>query len=582
MVFVNSSQASNTFGDLNITPRIIAGTNATETYDWMVSLQRGSDTKGWSHFCGGALVASDWVITAAHCLDNVSISNMRLVIGAVTLTDNVSDGEKREIDWYSTHYEYNDSLFFGDVAMVRLSSASTKTPVEPITESEMVGLEQSQSLRILGWGLTEEGGSTTPTVLQEANISYQLPEVCNTTHGDPFIDGQAGLYWSKVMCAGEEDVTEEDAKDACQGDSGGPLLWDDGNEYKLAGIVSWGIGCGTPGAFGGYTRVASYKDWIDQRQTGLTVVGDTKIGFLGYGRKKAADYRLINSGATPHTLISNDLILDTSDTFGLGSSIDGISVNGNSEVTITVNALGSYLGEYDGVLKLNSGGVNFGTRLNSKVLYDLNTNTLGVNWDFYSGTDENTEHSEPWFETSDLEKGLVLRSGGISHGDRSVLLMYVKGPSSGDLYLKFDTKVDAEYSYDNVNNIQKADYLYVIVNETASNSVSVIESGWSTQNIALPDAENQIQFMFFKDDSINNGSDAAYLSNVRVCTSLTDESSCNQLDTWNVVDTSVTRLDDYNGPEYVIKRKGSSGSLAWQLIMLAGLLVLVRSRRERA
>ncbi len=62
-----------------------------------------------------------------------------------------------------------------------------------------------------------------------------------------------------MLCAGEE------GKDSCSGDSGGPLACphSDGDP-KLAGVTSFGQGCGEPGFPGVYTDVAYYLDWIQQ------------------------------------------------------------------------------------------------------------------------------------------------------------------------------------------------------------------------------------------------------------------------------------------------------------------------------
>ncbi len=52
--------------------------------------------------------------------------------------------------------------------------------------------------------------------------------------------------------------------DTCQGDSGGPLMYYsyDYNQWMIAGITSYGRGCGLSNYAGVYTRVSMYIDWI--------------------------------------------------------------------------------------------------------------------------------------------------------------------------------------------------------------------------------------------------------------------------------------------------------------------------------
>lgn len=83
---------------------------------------------------------------------------------------------------------------------------------------------------------------------------------------------------SGFLCAGGEE-----GKDACKvldrfrkfavpelmffflkGDGGGPLVCESQGSWFLAGLVSWGIGCGSPDVPGVYVKVSEYSDWVQR------------------------------------------------------------------------------------------------------------------------------------------------------------------------------------------------------------------------------------------------------------------------------------------------------------------------------
>ena len=66
-----------------------------------------------------------------------------------------------------------------------------------------------------------------------------------------------------MICAGGGKV------DSCQGDSGGSLVVNVNDKITLAGVTSWGYGCGVTGSPGVYTKVANYIDWIEDAQRKL-------------------------------------------------------------------------------------------------------------------------------------------------------------------------------------------------------------------------------------------------------------------------------------------------------------------------
>ena len=49
---------------------IIGGDDVTRTWPWMVSMQFFNDwDMTYDHVCGASLLSKEWLITAAHCVD---------------------------------------------------------------------------------------------------------------------------------------------------------------------------------------------------------------------------------------------------------------------------------------------------------------------------------------------------------------------------------------------------------------------------------------------------------------------------------------------------------------------------------
>lgn len=102
-----------------------------------------------------------------------------------------------------------------------------------------------------GWGTLVSGGFSSNR-LMEVEMPILSEFDCNRKYLNTH-----NIYVNTLnsICAGEQGG----GKDTCQGDSGGPLVVKVGEKWQLAGITSWGFGCGDGGV---YTKTSHFIDWI--------------------------------------------------------------------------------------------------------------------------------------------------------------------------------------------------------------------------------------------------------------------------------------------------------------------------------
>lgn len=215
-----------------VSPRIVGGHEAMPgAYPWMVAI--GYKTgNGVFNYCGGSLIATNWVLTAAHCQ---VIPGDVVTIGRHILSG--PGGVQVKVKRALSHAEYDPGTNRNDISVLELEQHLISP--HPVTLGDA---PQSGTVRAIGWGLTTEGGSVSPT-LQEVDVPLISNAQC------------ANIYSTDMtqICAGEA------GRDSCQGDSGGPLLF----EGMQAGVTSYGLGCARPGLPGVYTRVSAFEDWIE-------------------------------------------------------------------------------------------------------------------------------------------------------------------------------------------------------------------------------------------------------------------------------------------------------------------------------
>jgi secreted trypsin-like serine protease len=239
--FVPSSGAEATAQPAGTQPFIVGGSEASVAdHPYAVFL---SDNRG-NQFCGGVLVTSRSVATAAHCALAVERGDLRVVAGRDD--KRTDDGTTVGVDevWVAPGYQEPSSG--NDLAVLTLGDR-VPYPAATVADTEDSELYAAGTMAtVLGWGRTSAGGARSNT-LRSAQVPVVSDSGCSQAYSS---------YDSKTMlCAGYP----EGGVDACQGDSGGPLIVG----ATVIGIVSWGEGCAQAGKPGVYTRVSSYAEQID-------------------------------------------------------------------------------------------------------------------------------------------------------------------------------------------------------------------------------------------------------------------------------------------------------------------------------
>uniref|UniRef100_A0A8C2W3W0 Transmembrane protease serine 6 n=1 Tax=Chinchilla lanigera TaxID=34839 RepID=A0A8C2W3W0_CHILA len=236
--------------------RIVGGAVSSEgEWPWQASLQvRGR------HICGGALVADRWVITAAHCFQEDGMANPALwtvFLGKMRQNARWPGEVSFKVSRLLLHPYHEEDSHDYDVALLQLDHpvvrSATVRPVCLPARSHF--FEPGLHCWITGWGALREGGPTS-NVLQKVDVQLVAQDLCSEAYHYQVTP--------RMLCAGYR----KGKKDACQGDSGGPLVCKEpSGRWFLAGLVSWGLGCGRPNYFGVYTRITGVIGWIRQALT---------------------------------------------------------------------------------------------------------------------------------------------------------------------------------------------------------------------------------------------------------------------------------------------------------------------------
>ncbi|TRY72711.1 hypothetical protein TCAL_01130 [Tigriopus californicus] len=235
--------------------RIVGGSEATPgSWPWAVILGQPSGTS-FRVFCGGTLIDSTHVLTAAHCFPRSQITHVRLGEHDITTSSDGASPVDIRIRSTKVHEQWNSNSLKNDIAIVTLSQpvSFTSRILPACLPNRLQGTDLSVLPQpfIIGWG-SNGTSSGTATALRQAPINVVSQPDCDRAYGNI----QRVTIGNDQVCAGNGQI------DTCTGDSGGPIQSEIDGRWTILGITSFGVGCAREEFPGVYTRVDNFLSWI--------------------------------------------------------------------------------------------------------------------------------------------------------------------------------------------------------------------------------------------------------------------------------------------------------------------------------
>ena len=327
---------------------LVVGGNDTSAGDWpwMVYVHAGN------YACGGTLIDATTVLTAAHCVhdgssDEIPATEISIITGEYDLA-NIADSATIAISQTYIHSDYDptSTTSSNDIALLKLVSAVTS--VLPLDRADATttnaAVSNESDVTLVGWGSTvgydyQDASYVVPNypdILQEAEMPLHTDTYCTNSYAMS-ADGSSYYNAATMVCAGETGTG------ACQGDSGGPIIYNNGGNWEQIGIASFSSGCASDGYPAGYTRVATYNDWIDNILRNVSIDNQLIFGDIEEGDTLTLDL-IISNNAEIAVVLSFDLSDDSQFSFD-ANACSTIAANQSCSLPITYAPTDAALGE---------------------------------------------------------------------------------------------------------------------------------------------------------------------------------------------------------------------------------------------
>jgi len=255
-----ADRALNDCGCAPATNRIVGGAELNPKY----SLPYQAYFMANGYMCGGTIINKRYVISAMHCLFDMSgnkhpVAQTSVMVGEHNICDGVNEGGQNiKIEKFIERSDYSTSSLANDIVILKLKSDikfSDKVKPACVPKDNSKDFANLDAI-VSGWGGTVGyAAGQGQSIQQKTSCPLKSTTLKIMSPSTPICKQATSNDAKTKLCAFNKGT------DSCQGDSGGPLVVKENGKYVLVGVVSYGSGCAstTPGV---YARVSNYLDWI--------------------------------------------------------------------------------------------------------------------------------------------------------------------------------------------------------------------------------------------------------------------------------------------------------------------------------